>query len=234
MEFNQQVVFVTGAARGLGLAFARAARDRGAKVYAGVRHTEDFREPGIVPVQLDVRDDASVRRAAATCPDVTLVVNNAGTARLSKGGLDPDLSALTDELMDTNFHGLVRVSQAFAPALQRNGGGAIVNVLSDATWFGVTFLAAYAATKSAAWSYTNTLRVSLRGHGTRVVALHVGPMDTDLTREFDVPKSDPAQVAEETLDALVAGAEEVLADAGTRALRAGLGGPDAAFLRGGY
>jgi NAD(P)-dependent dehydrogenase (short-subunit alcohol dehydrogenase family) len=234
MEFDQQVVFVTGAGRGLGLAFARAARDRGAKVYAGVRRSEDFHEPGIVAVQLDVRDDGSVRRAAQACPDVTLVVNNAGTARLSQGALDPDVSALTNELMETNFHGLVRVSQAFAPALQRNGGGAIVNVLSDATWFGVTFLTAYAATKSAAWSYTNTLRISLRGQGTRVVALHVGPMDTDLTREFDVPKSDPAKVAEDTLDAVAAGAEEVLADAGTRVVRAGLGGSNAAFLRGGY
>lgn len=234
MDFKQQVVFVTGASRGLGLALARAAHERGAKVYAGVRRVEDFHEPGIVPVQLDVRDDDSVRRAAATCPDVTLVVNNAGTARLSQGALDPDVSALTNELMDTNYHGLVRVSQAFAPTLARNGGGAIVNVLSDATWFGVTFLAAYAATKSAAWSYTNTLRVSLRGQGTQVVALHVGPMDTDLTREFDVPKSDPAQVAATTLDAVAAGAEEVLADAGTQALRAGLGAPDAVFLRGGY
>lgn len=69
-------------------------------------------------------------------------------------------------------------------------------MLSDATWFGATFRAAYAATRSAAWSYTNTLRISLRGQGTRVVALHVGPMETDLTREFDVPKSDPARVAE--------------------------------------
>jgi NAD(P)-dependent dehydrogenase (short-subunit alcohol dehydrogenase family) len=234
MDFSQQVVFVTGAARGLGLAFARAARDRGAKVYAGVRRVEDFREAGIVPVQLDVRDADSVRRAAATCTDVTLVVNNAGTAQLSQGALDPGLIELSAELMDVNYHGLVRVSQAFAPALARNGGGAVVNVLSDATWFGVTFLAAYAATKAAAWSYTNTLRISLRSQGTRVVALHVGPMDTDLTRDFDVPKSDPAQVAAFTLDAVAAGAEEVLADENTQALREGLGAPDAVFLRGGY
>lgn len=117
------------------------------------------------------------------------------------------------EIFETNFYGIIRASQAFVAVLSANGGGAIINVLSDVTWFSRPMLTAYAATKSAAWSFTNALRIDTRDKGIHVLALHVGFVDTDLTRGFDVKKSDPRVVAARTLDALEKDREEVLADA---------------------
>src|SRR5262245_33309975 len=222
MKIQNSVVFVTGGNRGLGLAFAREALALGAaKVYAGMRNAQGFDVPGIVPVQLDVTDPASVRAAAARCGDTTLLVNNAGIGRIGSP-LDGSMEKLSREIFETNYYGLIRTTQAFAPVLARNGGGAIINVLSDATWRPVPILSAYSAAKAAAWSFTNTLRLQAKEQGTQVLALHVGFVDTDLAKGFDVPKSTPAEVARHTLDGLAAGKDEVLADEGTRRLKQGL------------
>jgi len=126
------------------------------------------------------------------------------------------------EIFETNFYGIIRASLAFTPVLSANGGGAIINVLSDVTWFSRPMLTAYAAAKSAAWSFTNALRIDVRDKGIQVLALHVGFLNTGLTRDFDVKKSDPRQVAARTLDALEKGHEEVLADEQTEALKRSL------------
>ena len=94
-------------------------------------------------IQLDVTDDASVRAAAARCGNVTLLINNAGIGSLNNGILDPDLVDSCRSIFDTNFYGMIRASQAFAPVITANGGATIANVLSDASWFSRPFLAAY-------------------------------------------------------------------------------------------
>ena len=222
MNIENSVVFVTGGNRGLGLAFAREALSRGArKVYAGMRRTDGFDVPGIVPIPLDVNDPDSVLAAAARCTDVTVLVNNAGIGRPGSS-LDGSMEELSREIFETNYYGMIRTTQAFAPVLAKNGGGAIINVLSRATWRPSPLLSAYSASKAAAWSFTNSLRLKIKEQGTQVLALHVGFVDTDLARGFDVPKSTPAEVAGRTLDALAAGRNEVLADEGTRLLKAGL------------
>jgi len=231
MKVRNSIAFVTGANRGFGLAFARELVARGAKtVYAGVRNPDGFDMPGLVPVRLDVTDPASVRAAAARCGDVTLLVNNAGIARPSSGALDPALTDTARKIFETNFYGMIHATQAFAPVISANGGGAIINVLSDATWFAQPALAAYSATKSAAWSFTNALRIELRKKGTQVLALHVGYMDTDLTKGLDIKKIDPRQVAARTLDGLENGSDEVLADEQTNAIKRSLSTPQAYYL----
>jgi NAD(P)-dependent dehydrogenase (short-subunit alcohol dehydrogenase family) len=100
------VAFVTGANRGLGLAFVRELVRRGAKkVYVGVRDPAAFDLPGVVPVKLDVTDSASVSPAAARCGDVTLLVNNAGIGRVNAGALDPAVIESAREIFETNFYG---------------------------------------------------------------------------------------------------------------------------------
>jgi NAD(P)-dependent dehydrogenase (short-subunit alcohol dehydrogenase family) len=200
------------------------------KVYAGVRNPDGIELPGIVPVKVDVTDPASVSAAAACWGDVRLLTNNAGIGRVNAGVLEPALIDSAREIFETNFYGMVRVSQAFAPVLSANGGGAIINVLSDATWFARPMLTAYSATKSAAWSFTNALRIELREKGTQVLALHVGFLDTDLAKGLDVKKSDPRQVAARTLDALENGSEEVLADEQMKALKRSLSTEQAYYL----
>ena len=231
MHIRNSVFFITGANRGLGLALAREALKRGArKVYAGVRSPTDADEPGVVQVKLDVTDPASVAAAEARCGDTTVLVNNAGIVRLTGGTLDPFLADVAREIFETNYYGTVRVSQAFAPVLARNGGGAVVNVLSDATWFSRPVLAAYSPSKSAAWSFTNALRVDLRAQHTLVLGVHMSFMDTDMTKGYEAKKADPRDVAEVTLDGLEADEEEVLADEFTRSVKRSLGGQQALYL----
>ena len=124
--------------------------------------------------------------------------------------------------LETNYFGLLALSQAFAPVLKANGGGAIVNVLSVLSWLNIAGAATYSASKSAAWSLTNGLRGELRAQGTQVVGVHVGFMDTDMTKGLDTPKADPKDVVRQTLAAIEAGHEEVLADALSRQVHQGL------------
>lgn len=223
MRIRDSVAFVTGANRGLGLAFAKELLGRGVKkLYAGVRNPDGVDLPDVIPVKFDVTDPAVVAAAAVRCKDVTLLINNAGIGRVDASALDPSVIDNAREIFETNFYGIIRASQAFAPVLSANGGGAIINVLSEVTWFARPIMTAYSATKSAAWSFTNALRIDARDKGIQVLALHVGFVDTDLTRDFDVKKSDPRKIVRRTLDALEKGREEVLADPQTEALKRSL------------
>jgi NAD(P)-dependent dehydrogenase (short-subunit alcohol dehydrogenase family) len=231
MKIQDSVVFISGANRGLGLAFAQQALQRGAKkVYAGVRTPTADTLPGIVQVQLDVTDAASVAAAAQQCGDTTVLVNNAGIARLNSSVLDSSMVDLSREIFETNYYGTILLSQAFAPVLAKNGGGAVVNVLSDTTWFSRPMLASYSASKSAVWSFTNALRVELRGQNTLVQGLHVSFMDTDMTQGFDMKKTSPRQVVEASLAGVEANTEEVLVDSFTREMKQSLSGEKALYL----
>lgn len=222
MQVQNATVLVTGANRGLGLAFARHALAQGArKVYAGARDPGAIALPGVVPIALDVNNPSQVAAAAADCGDVTLVINNAGIATTG-GLLGADSIDATRRMLETNVFGLLRVSQAFAPALGRNGGGALLNVLSVSSWLSAPVLAAYAVSKAAAWSVTNGLRNELREQGTQVLGLHVGFIDTDLTKGFDAPKLSPDLVVARAFAALEAGASEVAIDEWTQQIKRGL------------
>lgn len=222
MVLDNAIVLITGARRGIGHALALEALRRGAaKVYAGVRDLSQAVPPGTVPVRIDVLDRVSVAAAAAACADATVVINNAGIAPAG-GFLAAEGEAQARAALETNFFGPLRVSQAFAPQLARHGGGAIVNILSVASWINPPPLATYGASKSAAWALTNGLRNELRAAGTQVLGVHVGFVDTDLSRDFDLPKVAAGDVARATFDALAAGQAEVLVDDVARHVQANL------------
>jgi NAD(P)-dependent dehydrogenase (short-subunit alcohol dehydrogenase family) len=230
MDIRNSVVLITGANRGLGLAFAKEALARGAsKVYAAVRDPSTLTLEGVVPLRLDVTDAAQISAAAAHCGDVSVLINNAGIASLG-GFLEEDSMSSTRRHMETNFFGMLAMARAFAPVLARNGGGAMLNVLSVASWTNLPSLAAYGSSKSAAWALTNGLRHELHEQGTQVLGLHVSFVDTDLTRGLDVPKVAPAAVVSQALDGLAAGAQEVLADDSTRQVKRGLSAEPAIYL----
>ncbi|MCZ0991276.1 SDR family oxidoreductase [Streptomyces diastatochromogenes] len=224
MEIKGSVAVVTGANKGIGLAFTRALLARGAaKVYAGVRNPEDFREPGAEPLRLDVTDEDQIAAAAATASDATILINNAGI-QVGPSLLEGSLDGARREL-EVNYLGTWAVSRAFAPVLAAGGGGALVNMLSVASWRVNERWPGYAASKAAEWSLTNALRVGLRPQGTLVVGVHVGPVDTEATMGLDVPKVPAAEVAAKTLDAISRGETEVLVDEASRQVRAALSGP---------
>jgi NAD(P)-dependent dehydrogenase (short-subunit alcohol dehydrogenase family) len=230
MKLHNATVLITGANRGIGLAFAREALARGArKVYAGARKPASVTLPGVEPIALDVNNPEQVAAAARHAGDVTLVINNAGIAQVG-GFLAADSEEVARRIFETNFFAVLRMSKAFAPILKANGGGALLNVLSAASWANGGELAAYSASKSAAWSLTNALRSELSAQQTQVLALHMAYVDTDLTRGFDVPKTSPEDIVKRALDGLEAGEDEVLADEITQQLKRGMTAPRPSYL----
>jgi NAD(P)-dependent dehydrogenase (short-subunit alcohol dehydrogenase family) len=230
MNNDQITALVTGANRGLGKRFAAQLVERGAKVYAAARRPDTIDLPGVEPIQLDITDPESVRCAAALAGDVNVVINNAGVAT--------NASLLTGPMddvrleMETHYFGTLSVTRAFAPIIEANGGGAILDVLSVLSWAHVPAFGAYSAAKAASWAMTDAIRQELAPRGIHVAALHVGFMDTDMA-DF-VPadqKIDPSVVAKLALDGLFAGEPEILADELSRSVKAQLSSPPAISVR---
>ncbi|MEE6163410.1 MULTISPECIES: SDR family oxidoreductase [unclassified Mycolicibacterium] len=222
VEIAGKNIVVTGGARGLGAALVQEIIDRGAKtVYATARTAFTDDRPAVVPRELDVRSTESVNALAASASDTQIVFNNAGVfvfEPLLGGSFDT-----TTDTFDVNVLGPLRVARAFAPILAGNGGGAIVNMLSVVSW--LAGAGAYGASKAAAWSLTNSLRVELAAQNTHVLGVHAGFIDTDMAAALPVPKLSPAEVARRIVDALEAGADELLVDELSAQAKAALSGP---------
>ena len=230
MNITDQVALVTGANRGIGRQFVLELLERGAaKVYATARRAEtiDFDDARVVPLRLDLLDHQSVVEAASAATDVTLLVNNAG---ISTGAslVTGELSELHREF-DTHLWGTLGVIREFAPTLARNGGGAIVNVLSALSWFAAPSGGGYAAAKAAEWNMTNGVRLELAAQGTLVQGVLLGAADTDISASYDGPKIDPRDVPRLSLDGLAAGSIEVIVDDWTAMVKASLAGDPAVF-----
>jgi NAD(P)-dependent dehydrogenase (short-subunit alcohol dehydrogenase family) len=220
MQIQGKTALVTGANRGIGRAFARELAEHGATVYAAARRPELITDPGVVPIQLDVTDPVTIATAVEAVGDLSILVNNAGTALAA-----PVLTASPDDTrreMEVNYLGTWAVTQAFAPALAHNGGGAVINMLSAASWLALEQAPGYAASKAAQWSLSNAMRLALRSQGTRVLGVHVGYVDTDLSAGVDQPKISPGDVARAAIKGLLAGEEEVLVDEFSRQIKSAL------------
>ncbi|WP_106396234.1 SDR family oxidoreductase [Actinocorallia populi] len=197
---------VTGGNRGIGRAFVEELLAQGAaRVYAAARNPGDIAPgPGVVPVRLDVTDPAQVREAAAACPDVSLLINNAGLfagERLVKAE-DPDAARAE---MEVNYFGVLAMTREFAPVLAANKGGAIANVLSVAGMVPAPFMGGYSPSKAAALWLSTITRAELEPQGTAVTALIVGSVDTRMASHVDGEKEDPRDVARAGLKAVARG-----------------------------
>ncbi|MDZ7881385.1 MAG: SDR family oxidoreductase [Mycobacterium sp.] len=218
-----QTVLVTGANRGMGREYVTQLLDRGAaKVYAAARSPQQIEidDPRVTALALDVADSASVDAAAQAAPDVSILINNAGVARMNSV-LDPDTSGLREQL-ETNLFGPLAPSSVFADRIAEKNG-AIVNVASVLAWLPVG--ATYGVSKAALWSATDSMRLELTPRGVQVVGVYFGLVDTDMASFADSPKSDPADIVRQVLDGIESGATEVLADDLTRQVRSELNMP---------
>lgn len=218
-----QAVLVTGANRGMGREYVTQLLERGvAKVYAAARDpkTVNHNDPRVVVLQLDVADASSIAAAAEIANDVGVLINNAGIARMAPV-LSPDTTTLREEL-ETNLFGPLMLASAFADRIAERKG-AIVNVSSILAWLPG---GSYGISKAALWNATNAMRAELAPRGVQVVGVYVGLVDTDMASfATDSAKSSPANVIRHVLDGIESGAGEVLADEGTRQVRAALGQP---------
>ena len=224
MKLHGATALVTGSNRGIGHHFAVELLARGAKVYATARRPELVDIPGAETIGLDITDQSSVDAAAAVAGDVDLLINNA--ADTAGGNLVTGDMAGIRSTMDSNYYGTLAMIRAFAPILARNGGGAILNVLSAAAWTTVDGNTAYAAAKSAQWGLTNGVRLELAAQGTQVAALVPGLVGTQTLYDFaerhgiefpDGAVMDPAELVRLALDGLEAGEIEILDPMGAEA-----------------
>ena len=201
-------VLVTGANRGIGLALVEEALRRGAtQVYAATRQPFTHPDERVTPLTLDVTDTAQIQAAVEQVDSLDILINNAGLA------LFDDLSdrGALEQHLAVNLFGTYGVTQAFLPLLTRSRG-AIVNVASLAAWAAVPIVPAYSISKAAAFSLTQSLRALLAGRGVRVHAVLSGPVDTDMIRDWDIPKSSPESVARAIFDGVEKGEEDIFPD----------------------
>lgn len=235
MKIQGATALVTGSNRGIGYHFAVELRHRGAKVYATARRPELVQIPGVEVLRLDITDQASVDALVPLAGDVDVLINNAA---FTLGGnlVTGDLDAIR-LTMDSNYYGTPAMIRALAPILARNGGGAILNVLSAVAWTSVEGNTAYAAAKSTEWGLTNGVRLELAGQGTFVSALVPGVTATDTMKDYaeragirflEGAMNDPADLVRLALDGHEAGNAEILDRFGTTA-KATLSGPPLAF-----
>jgi NAD(P)-dependent dehydrogenase (short-subunit alcohol dehydrogenase family) len=220
LQIKARVALVTGANRGIGKALVEALLARGArKIYAAARKHEGVADLAaadggrVVPLRLDITKAAEVQQAAAQADDVDLLINNAGVLSHGFAGFDdPTWFDAARQEFETNVLGTLRVSQAFAPVLARQGGGTLVNVSSVAGLVGMPPVLTYSSSKAALHSLTQTTRLMLRHQGTFVVGVYPGPVDTDMAAQITLPKVSAASAADAILDGLELGLEEIYPD----------------------
>jgi NAD(P)-dependent dehydrogenase (short-subunit alcohol dehydrogenase family) len=217
MNVALKTVLITGANRGIGRALVQEALRRGAKrVYAGTRGTLDIADERVSPLMLDVTNTEQIEQAARQVASLDVLINNSGIAPYD------DLSdpAVIEQALAVNFFGTYKVSRAFLPMLKRSQG-AVVNNLSLMALAPLPLTPSYAISKAAALSMTQSMRALLAGQGVTVHGVFLGPVDTDMTRGFEIPKASPESVAEGIFAGLEDGDEDIFPDPMSRAIAEG-------------
>lgn len=208
MNIENKTVLISGANRGIGRALTDEALRRGAKrVYAGSRAEQRHDDERVTFVKLDITDEWDVQKAAATVENLDILINNAGIFMPDDLG-DKDI---INRHLAVNFFGPLRLTQAFLPALMRSNG-AIINNLSLSALVPVASTPAYSISKAAAHNLMQAFRALLSARGVAVHSCFTGPVDTDMTRGFEVPKSPPGLVATGIFDGFERGEEDIFPD----------------------
>lgn len=227
MDIKGSVAFVTGCNRGIGREIVTALADAGAaKIYASARNKDALADLAaahgdrVETLALDITDHAAVAAAAQACGDVTLLINNAGV-NANRPVIGGDMAEQRQEI-ETNYLGTLAMCREFAPVLARNGGGALVNMLTILSRVNLPMLGSYSASKAAALSLTQGVRAQLAGQGTLVVGVMPGAVDTEMSAHLPQPKLPPKEVAEAALAAVQSGTEVVYVGEMAQGVAAGL------------
>lgn len=214
MKLENKTVLVSGANRGIGKAIVEALLKQNVKkIYAAARNTKElpsFGDARVVPVQLDITDAAQIQKAAAQAGDVNVLINNAGALAFASvvSGSEADLQ----RDMQVNYFGTMNVSRAFVPVLEKNGGGAIANVISVVGLVSMAGIGGYSASKAALFSATQAMRAELKPKNITVHGIFPGPIDTDMAKGIEMEKTSPAVTAENIVKGITAGNEDIFPD----------------------
>lgn len=214
MKLENKTIFVSGANRGIGKAIVEALlKQKVKKVYAAARKIQDlpkFGDARVVPIALDITDRAQIQKAVEAASDIDVLINNAGV--LSYAGVvngEPDM-LMRD--MEVNYFGTLSMVRAFAPILEKNGGGAIANVSSVVGLAPMAMIGGYSASKAALFSATQAMRAELKDKGISVHGIFPGPIDTDMAKNVEMTKTSPQVTAENIVAGIIAGKEDIFPD----------------------
>ncbi len=213
MKLENQVIFVSGTNRGIGKAIIDALLKRKVKkVYAAARKIEQsaWKDDRVVLIELDITSSPQIKQAAARAQDVNVLINNAGS--LSGGSV---LTATEQDLirdMQVNYFGTLNMIRAFEPLIAKNGPGAIANISSVVGLASMSQAAGYSASKAAVFSASQALRAELKNKNISVHTIFPGPIDTDMARDFNFPKTSSEVAAENIIKGIEAGSEDIFPD----------------------
>jgi len=183
---EKKVALVTGVSSGIGRAIASLLSERGFRVFGTMRKpSEADRWPGDVgPIRLDVRDEESVRSSLRTVLNqagrIDALVNNAGYTLV--GSLEETSIEEARELFETNFFGVLRMTQAALPFMREQKYGRIVNIGSVLGFLPAPYQGIYSASKHALEGYSESLDHEVRQFGIRVSVIEPGFMRTNISQ----------------------------------------------------
>ena len=214
MDIKNKVVLITGANRGIGKALVEEVAKQGAKkIYAAARDIAKLSlpdDPRFVKLQLDIVDAKSIQSVVMKVKDVEILFNNAGIATKSDI-LNDDMESIRRD-METNYFGTLQLTRAMMPLLLDKSTAAIVNILSVLSLASISNLAGYCASKAALFSATQALRSNLRSSNVKVFSVYPGPIDTDMTKNYDIPKPSAEITAEIMVHEIMNGKEDIFPD----------------------
>lgn len=238
MHMTGNTIFITGGGSGIGRSLAEAFHRLGNTVLISGRRLDRLKDttdanPGIVAVELDVTDPASIARVSADVmeryPALNVLINNAGIMLVDDiaGSLDEDLLVST---LATNLAGPIRLSAALAGHLKAQPNAVIVNVTSILGFVPLVPTAIYSATKAALHSYTLSQRYAFRSSGIQVIELAPPWVRTELLNSTEEERAMPLEpFIEQTMAKFAAGADEILVG-GAVDIRANPGPDEGAFI----
>ncbi len=208
MNITDKAVLITGANRGIGQALVTEALRLGAKrVYAASRQPLTHSDARVTSLTFDLTDAAQIDAAASEVDALDVLINNAGISLVD----DLEDREALDQHLAVNLFGTYAVTQAFLPVLT-GSRGAVVNVVSLAAFAPVPVMPAYSISKAAMFSLTQSQRALFAGRGIDVHAVLAGPVDTDMSRDLDIPKASPDSVAAAIFEGVENGEEEIFPD----------------------
>ncbi len=200
MDLKSSTVLITGGSSGIGLEIAKQLLEKGAKVIVTGRDRAKLDEakakhPKLEVIQSDVADSKQVEtlKQAITSkyPETNIVINNAGIMRKINMHENRALEDVTREI-EINLMGPVRMTQAFLPHLKTKPEAAIVNVSSGLAFVPFAISPVYSATKAGLHSFTQALRIQLKGTNVRAIELAPPGTDTPLFTGDEFTKEDTA------------------------------------------
>ncbi len=214
MNLDNKIIFVSGANRGIGKSIVESLLQQPVKkIYAAARDVKglpDFNDARVVPVKLDITDCSQIQNAVEQAKDVDVLINNAGVASIT-GVIAGELDLLKHD-MNVNYFGTLNMIRAFVPVLESKGNGAIANVISIVGLASIASFGGYSASKAALYSATQAMRTELKTKNIFVHGIFPGPIDTDMSRGVDMPKTNARVAAENIVNGIIAGLEDIFPD----------------------